>query len=142
MDLTVLVVDTLDRVELVCGPIETRHGDFNRGGTLNLVTRNGASRPSVTASAGAYGSWNAGGEIGNYAAVLGVSVYSNLGTQGSDGYADNQGLWHNRLFNRIMVPVGSGDLSFTAQNGWSEWDSPGYLDKAALLSVLPTTATL
>ena len=135
LDLTVLVVDTLDRVELVRGPIETRYGDFNRGGTLNLVTRNGAARPSVTASAGAYGSWNAGGEIGNYAAgTKRVSVYSNLGSQGSDGYADNQGLWHTRLFNRIMVPVGSGDLSFTAQNGWSEWDSPGYLDKAALLS--------
>ena len=82
-----LVVDTLDRVELVRGPIETRcDSDFNRGGTLNLVTRNGVARPSVTASAGAYGSWNAGGEIGNYAAdARRVSVYSNLGTQGSAG---------------------------------------------------------
>jgi hypothetical protein len=33
-----------------------------------------------------------------------------------------------------MAPVGSGDLSFTAQNGWSEWDAPGYLDKALLLT--------
>jgi outer membrane receptor protein involved in Fe transport len=118
----------------VRGPIETRYGDFNRGGTLNVVTRNGVARPSITASGGSHGSWSADGEYGNYSGERRVSVYSNLGTQGTRGYAENQGLWHNRFFNRVIVPVGRGDLSFTAQNGWSEWDSPGYLDKAALLT--------
>lgn len=135
MDLTVLVASTIERVELVRGPIETRYGDFNRGGTLNVVTRDGVARPSVTASGGSHGSWNIEGEYGNYrTGARRISLYSTLGTQGSTGYADNQGLWHNRVFNRVIAPVGGGDLSFTTLNGWTEWDAPGYLDKAALLS--------
>lgn len=135
LDLTVLVPGTVDRVELVRGPIESRYGDFNRGGTLNVVTRDGVQRPSLTASGGSYGSWSAEGEYGNYSpGARRISVYSNLGTQGSAGYAENQSLWHNRLFNRVMVPVGPGDLSVTTQNGWTEWDAPGYLDKADLMS--------
>lgn len=135
MDLTVLVPRTIDRVELVRGPIETRYGDFNRGGTLNIVTRDGIASPSVSASGGSYGSWNVEGEYGNYdTGRRRVSFYSTAGTQGTGGYADNQNLWHNRIFNRVLVPVGRGDLSFTSQNGWTEWDAPGYLDKAAVKS--------
>ena len=135
LDLTILVPSTIERVELVRGPIETRYGDFNRGGTLNIVTRDGVARPSLTASGGSYGSWSVEGEYGNYrSAWRGISIYSNFGTQGSGGYADNQDLWHNRLFNRVVMPLAQGDLSFTALNGWTDWNAPGYLDKAALIA--------
>jgi outer membrane receptor protein involved in Fe transport len=133
LDLTILIPGTLERVELVRGPIEARYGDFNRGGTLNVVTRDGVSRPSITASGGSYAAWNASGEYGNYRAGSGrPAIYSHASTQGTGGYADNQELWHHRLFNRLLVPLRRGDLTFTALNGWSEWGAPGYLDRAAV----------
>ena len=135
LDLTILVPSTVERVELVRGPIETRYGDFNRGGTLNIVTRDGVARPAVTASGGSYGSWSVEGEFGNYrTGTRAISIYSNFGSQGSGGYADNQDLWHNRLFNRVVVPMKQGDVSFTALNGWTDWNAPGYLDKAAVIA--------
>jgi outer membrane receptor protein involved in Fe transport len=134
LDLTVVPPEVLDRIELVRGPIEARYGDFNRGGTLNLVVRDGVSQPALTASGGSFGTWNVTGEYGNHrAAERRVSLYSFLGSQGTGGYADNQDLWHTRLFTRVLVPLPLGDVTLTALNGWSRWDAPGYLDKAAVL---------
>jgi outer membrane receptor protein involved in Fe transport len=134
LDLTVVPPEVLDRVELVRGPIEARYGDFNRGGTLNLVVRDGVSQPALAASGGSFGTWNVTGEYGNLrTAERTVSLYSVVGTQGTGGYADNQDRWHNRLFNRVLVPLPVGDLTLTALNGWSRWNAPGYLDKAAVV---------
>ena len=135
LDLTTLVPETFERVELVRGPVEARFGDFNRGATLNFVTRDGVANPLVSLAGGQYGTWNVTGVAGNYApGARRPSFYTQAGTQGTGGYADNQDLWHNRLFNRVIVPMPVGDLTFTAQNGWSEWDAPGYLDRAAVES--------
>lgn len=136
LDLTVLVPESFERVELVRGPIDARYGEFNRGGTLNFVTRDGAARPSIVVGGGAYGTWNLAGDYGNFRNSKRFAIYDHLETQGADGYADNQDQWHNKLFNRALIPLQRGDLTLTAQNGWSRWNAPGYLSKTDIQSGL------
>jgi outer membrane receptor protein involved in Fe transport len=136
LDLTVLVPEALERVELVRGPIDARYGEFNRGGTLNFVTRDGVARSSVVVGGGTYGSWNLAGDYGNFRSPGRGSVYSHADGGGSQGSADNQDQWRSHLFNRAVIPLRRGDLSFTAQNGWSRWNAPGYLAKTDVVAGL------
>lgn len=135
LDLTVIVPETLERVELVRGPLESRYGDFNRGASLNFVTQRSVARPSISASAGSFGTWRVVPVFGmENVGGRGLGFYSMLQANGTDGYADNQDLRATKWFNRVHVPLGPGTLRLTALNGWGEWDAPSYLDKALVRS--------
>src|SRR6185436_138725 len=68
MDTTFLVPEAIEKVELVRGPMEARFGDFDRGASINYVTRDGGVRPSASVSGGSYGERRASVTLGNSAA--------------------------------------------------------------------------
>ena len=127
MDLTPLFPETIERVELVRGPLDARYGDFNRGASVNWVTKEGAARPSVAIGGGSYGARRAQATFGS-ADPERFSIYANLELSNVDGYADNQRVEHVKTFNRVSVPLGRGDLAVTGLGFWSHWDAPSYLD--------------
>jgi vitamin B12 transporter len=49
MDLSNLLVDNIERIEIVRGPQSSLYGSEAIGGVINIITRKGKGRPSVTA---------------------------------------------------------------------------------------------
>lgn len=133
LDLTTLVPEAVDRVELVRGPLDARYGDFNRGASVNFVTREGISQGTVRLSGGSYGNLRAAATYGNQVPGRArPSFYVTVDYQQSDGYSDNQHLDLFRGFGRLLVPFGRNDLAFTLHAFTSEWDAPSYLDLAKI----------
>ena len=60
-----VVPETLDRIELIRGPLDARYGDFNRGASVNYVTKDAVVRPSRALDVGTFGSWRAAGTFGS-----------------------------------------------------------------------------
>ncbi|MEO7271947.1 MAG: TonB-dependent receptor plug domain-containing protein, partial [Vicinamibacterales bacterium] len=91
LDLTSIAPDTIERIELIRGPLDARYGDFNRGASINFVTKDVVARPSLTLSAGSFGSWRTAGTYGVSSTRRRISFYSTVDGQGTSGYSDNQG---------------------------------------------------
>lgn len=129
MDTTLLPPEAIERVELVRGPMEARFGDFDRGASVNYVTRDGLARPTVAVSGGSYGERRAAVSFGNAdPAVRKISVLANIDAESNDGYSQNQKVDHVRLFGKVLIPVGDSDLAVAALHYKSKWDAPSYLD--------------
>jgi outer membrane receptor protein involved in Fe transport len=131
MDVTSLLPESIDRIELIRGPFDIRYGDFHRGGSVNFVTREGVPHPSVSVFAGSYGELRGLATYGNYDPDnRKTSVFANVEVRNSDGYADNQTVDYLRTYNKVLIPLGeSSDLSFAGLYFDSEWDAPSYLDR-------------
>ncbi len=131
IDVTSLLPESIDRIELVRGPFDIRYGDFHRGGSVNFVTREGVPHPSVSVFAGSYGELRGLATYGNYDPDnRKTSVFANVEVRNSDGYADNQTVDYLRTYNKVLIPLGeNSDLSFAGLYFDSEWDAPSYLDR-------------
>lgn len=128
LDLTSIVPDTIDRIELIRGPLDARYGDFNRGASINYVTKDAVARPSLALTAGSFGSWRGTGTYGwRTRDAGGPSGYSIVDGHRTRGYSDAQELKHLKTFHKIRIPFGAGDLSATASTFWTEWEAPSYI---------------
>ena len=132
LDLTSIVPEAIDRLELIRGPLDARYGDFNRGASVNYVTRDTIERPWLALSLGTFGTWRGAGAYGWRAGDSGPSAYVIVDGHRTGGYSDNQELKHFKSFGRVRLPFGGNDLSFTASTFWSEWEAPSYIDRALL----------
>ncbi len=136
IDVTSLLPESIDRIELIRGPFDIRYGDFHRGGSVNFVTREGVPHPSVSLAGGSYGEYRGLATYGNYDPdARKVSVYANVDVRKSDGYADNQTVDYLRTYDKILIPLGeNSDLSVAGLYYDSKWDAPSYLDRALVRS--------
>lgn len=133
MDMTPIFPEAVERIELIRGPFSARYGDFHRGASLNFVTRDGVTSPSVSLALGSHGSQRVVATYGNYDPNR-ISIYSNIDVYNIDGYADNQKVKHVRSFNKIFIPAGAFDYTVTAHYFSSDWDAPSYLSRGELLA--------
>lgn len=131
MDVTSLLPESIDRIELIRGPFDIRYGDFHRGGSVNFVTRDGVAHPSVSLAAGSWGELRALATYGNHEpGVRKTSVFANVEIRNSDGYNDNQNVDAFRTYNKLWIPIGdAAELTFAGLYYDSEWDAPSYLDR-------------
>ena len=135
LDLTMLVPETIERVEVVRGPMSARYGDFNRGASIDFVTRDGIEHPSLSLSGGSFGSVRAGGSYGNYDPKrTRPSFYANIEVNHTDGYARRQALDHWRGAAQLLIPWNKSDLKVSAQVFDSDWEAPSYIDQALVKS--------
>lgn len=133
LDLTSILPEAIAKIELIRGPLDARYGDFNRGASINYVTRDVVARPSVTVNLGSFGAIRGAGVYGwSQPRENGMSFYSAVDGHRTSGYADRQGLEHFKSFNKLRIPFGRSDLAVTAATFWSEWDAPSYIDRALL----------
>jgi outer membrane receptor protein involved in Fe transport len=132
MDLTPIFPEAVERVELIRGPFDARYGDFQRGASLDFVTRDGIDHPSLSMALGSYGSKRVVGSYGNWDPAKPVSIYANLDYYDNDGYANNQKVQHLRSFNKLYFPMARNDVTLTIHYFDSDWDAPSYLDVAKL----------
>ena len=130
MDLTPVFTGSVERVELVRGPLDARYGDFHRGGSVNFVTRDGVPRPAVTLVGGSFGTVRGALTFGNHqAGASRPSFYGNVEGYRTGGYAEDQDNKSFKTFNKLYQPIGSGDLTLAFQGYWANWHAPSYLDR-------------
>lgn len=131
MDVTSLLPESIERIELIRGPFDIRYGDFHRGGSVNFVTRDGVAHPSVSLAAGSWGELRALATYGNHDPEnRKVSLFANVDLRNSDGYNDNQNVEYFRTYNKLWIPLGeASDLSIAGLYFDSRWDAPSYLDR-------------
>jgi vitamin B12 transporter len=95
-DFAHLGLDNVDRVEVLRGPQSTLYGSDALGGVINILTRRGRGRPSLslTTQGGSYGTLSNGLDFGGSAGVfnysLGLSQFSTKGfSAASSAFAGN-----------------------------------------------------
>ena len=133
LDLTSILPDSVDRIELIRGPLDARYGDFNRGASINYVSKDIIARPSLALNIGSFGAWRAAGTYGwSPSGANGPSFYSSVDGHRIGGYSDRQGLEHFKSFSKFSLPFGTNDIAVTAATFWSEWEAPSYIDRALL----------
>ncbi|MGD8844696.1 MAG: TonB-dependent receptor [Desulfobacteraceae bacterium] len=148
-NLAKIMVDNVERVEIIRGPGSVQYGASAMGGVVNVITKKGQGKPSVYAQ-GALGSWNyykagagASGQLADFDFSLSVSSesqddyntaqgdkYYNTGFDAKDSISVNAG-WTFMPENRIGLTYtgyrgeGIGSPSYLSEN-----DPDDYVDQA------------
>ncbi|MFH0823534.1 MAG: TonB-dependent receptor plug domain-containing protein, partial [Pseudomonadota bacterium] len=123
-DISWLVPEAIENIEVIKGPFSALYGDFALGGVVNITTKK--SEPS--SSANSYG-----GSFGNFR-VLGtattdvstVTPYLAQEFFTIDGYRDNSQLKQWSTFDKISFPLPGGTFSLRYNYYRSDWGQPGY----------------
>lgn len=148
-NLAKIMVDNVERVEIIRGPGSVQYGASAMGGVVNVITKKGRGKPSVYAE-GTLGSWNyqktgagASGQLADFDFSFGVSSesqdayntaqgdkYANTGFDAKDRISVNAG-WTFLPENRIALTYtgyrgdGIGNPSYLSKN-----DPDDYVDQA------------
>ena len=82
-----LTVDSVERIEIVRGPVSVLYGSHATAGIINIIMKQGKSKPEFTVGAegGAYGTWKAYGSATGKIDAFRYSV--NLARLKSDGFS-------------------------------------------------------
>lgn len=135
LDLTTLLPQSIERVELIRGPFNSRYGDFHRGGSLNFVTKSGIARSSADVAVGSFGTVRANLTYGRAPSDDGrVSFFTTLDGYRTNSYSRNSDLNRVNGYLKVLVPVGATRLSVAGSAFASDWDAPSYLDLAQIRS--------
>ncbi|HET7712128.1 MAG TPA: TonB-dependent receptor [Thermoanaerobaculia bacterium] len=133
LDLTGLLPQSIERVELIRGPFNARYGDFHRGGSLHFVTKSRIQRPAIDLALGSFGTARTTLTYGR-AAQEGLSAFTSFEGYRTDSYSDNSDLYRLNSYSKLLVPHGSNHVTVSAGFFKSEWDAPSYLDLAQIKS--------
>ncbi len=97
---------TVDKIDVLRGPMAFLYGGGSSAGLINISTRDGGALPvagNVWTSGGSYGFWKGltevGGTIGKF--NYRVSASHNNG----DGYRDHTAFWSNNLYGKFNLNV-------------------------------------
>ena len=142
-DLNILIPETVERLEVIRGPVSALYGDSNLGGSVNIVTKRFDSSGEVK---GYGGYFNTGRGIVTYSQPRAKdgTIVPYLEAEGytTDGYRDNQGYQRYNLFGKVTAPTKYGDFTLRTQFYGGDWGAPGYLSRDLVQSgaLSPKTA--
>ena len=135
MDLTTLLPQSIERIELIRGPFNARYGDFHRGGSLNFVTKSHVARPSVDVAAGSFGTLRTtltyGRDPGTGSKLPFFTTFEGYRT---NSYSHHSDLYRLNDYSKLVIPHGQNDLSVSGSIFGSKWDAPSYLDLSKIKS--------
>lgn len=135
MDLTTLLPQSIERVELIRGPFNARYGDFHRGGSLNFVTKSHVARPSVDIAAGSFGTARTTITFGQDPSTGSMfPFFSTFEGYRTNSYSHHSGLYRLNDYSKLVIPQGKNDLSLSGAVFGSKWDAPSYLDVSKIIS--------
>ncbi|MDQ6799669.1 MAG: TonB-dependent receptor plug domain-containing protein [Acidobacteriota bacterium] len=135
MDLTMLLPQSIERVELIRGPFNARYGDFHRGGSLNFVTKTHIARPSVDMAVGSFGTLRTtltyGRDPGDGSRLPFFTTFEGYRT---NSYSHHSDLYRLNSYSKLVIPRGQNDISLSGAFFGSKWDAPSYLDVTQIRS--------
>jgi iron complex outermembrane receptor protein len=98
---------TVERVEVLRGPVAFLYGGGSAGGVINIVTRDGAARPiaaDLRVTGGSNGFYKAFGEAAGSGKSLNYRV--SFSRNAGDGYRDHTAFWANNLYGKMNWEAG------------------------------------
>jgi len=137
LDLTIILPQAIERIELIRGPFNARYGDFHRGGSLNFVTKPRISRSSLDVAGGSFGTARTTltyGRDPDSDSGSGLPFFTTLDGYRTNSYSDNSDLYRINSYSKLLVPLGRNNLSLVGSFFKSKWDAPSYLDLALIKS--------
>ena len=121
-----LTADMIERIEVIKGPLSVRHGDQNRSGAVNIVTRSGAVPSSIGLALETYGGRRVslvhGAAVGNIDSFLVADRYR------TDGYRSGSWLERDNLFWKLSGVHGDARYSARVNHYRSSFETSGYLN--------------
>ena len=128
-DMSWLIPETIDRIEVIKGPFSALYGDENRAAAVNIITKDtSASRLTVN-----YGRFNTTQETGVFSGKLGRFQSLLAGTLfHTDGYRNNSNGTRGTIFAKETFLAKGGLWSLRGDYQGSNWNAPGFLSLAAL----------
>lgn len=131
IDLNQLIVDDIEQVVAVKGPIDKRYGNWARAGSIHFTTRKRGDFLKAKVTGGdcntykGYASY--GGELleGKFNQIYSGEYYH------TDGYRDNSAYTRKNAYGKWFYRPGeSSELGLVLHTFDSQWGSPGYISKA------------
>ncbi len=120
-DFADLTTDNIERIEIIRGPQSTLYGSDAIGGVINIITKMGRGKPTVTFSAEG-GSYNTGrgaaavsGQFGPVDYSLTVSHEETKGFSRAASGSEADGYVNTALSSKIGLSIGDGRLEFTGR---------------------------
>ena len=121
-----LTPEMVGRIEVIKGPVSVRHGDQNRSGAVNIVTRSGAVPSSAAVSVETYGGRRASlihsAKAGQVDSLLVADAYR------TDGYRKGTWLDRDKLFWKLSTTIGEARYSARVNHYRSSFETSGYLN--------------
>lgn len=129
IDLSTMIPEEIDRVEVIKGAFSPLYGNFARAGSISFVTKNRVNENLVSLSQGSWNTQRAAITLGR--SEGGFSQYYAVDTYHTDGFrarsetsrSNIAARWSFDLSDRASLRVGGRGYS-------AKWDSPGYLTQA------------
>lgn len=129
IDLSTMIPEEIDRIEVIKGPFSALYGNFARAGSINFITKNRVNESTARISLGAWNTQRAAATLGRVAESR--SQYYAVDFYHSDGFRENSetlrsnmsARWTFDLTPRSTLRVGGRSYA-------AKWDAPGYLTQA------------
>jgi outer membrane receptor protein involved in Fe transport len=129
IDLSTMIPEEIDRVEMIKSPVSPLYGNFSRSGSINFITKNRVDETVARYTVGAWNTQRAAVAFGRTAP--GRGQYYAVDFHHSDGFRENSettrgnmaARWTWDLSPRSTLRVGGRSYA-------AKWDAPGYLSQA------------
>jgi iron complex outermembrane receptor protein len=129
IDLSTMIPEEIDRVEVIKGPFSALYGNFARAGSISFITKNRVDENLASLSLGSWNTQRAGLTLGR--AGEKVSQYYAVDTYHTDGFRDKSETRRSNIAARWSFELSPRSTLRIGGRGYSaDWDAPGYLTQA------------
>ncbi|MFZ5450614.1 MAG: TonB-dependent receptor [Thermodesulfobacteriota bacterium] len=129
-DISWVIPEMIERIEVIKGPFSALYGDFALGGVINIITKKSDPSPSVGAYGGTYGTCRAVGVASDPSwseSLRNVTPFLVWEGYTRGGYRTNNDSNRGQFFNKFTFPLWQGNLSARVHYVSRTWGDPGWL---------------
>ena len=129
IDLSTMIPEEIDRVEVIKGPFSALYGNFARAGSISFITKNRVDENLASLSLGSWNTQRAALTLGRSGERL--SHYYAIDTYHTDGFRENSETRRSNIAARWSFGLSPRSTLRIGGRGYSaDWDAPGYLTQA------------
>ena len=126
IDLSMMIPEEIDRIEVIKGPFSALYGNYARAGAINFVTKNRTNESVARISLGPWNTQRAAVTMGRVAEER--SEYYAVDFYHSDGFRRNSETLRTNMSARWTFDLSpNSSIRVGGRSYAAKWDAPGYL---------------